>query len=190
MSISSIEKLKEFARKTGRQIEFKENSYPPVPPNNITYHRRTLYIPNGSSYFVCYADSKEMGPQGLFSGVFIPIEMHASFRVVFRKKDILNKINIFQKKKYLKSGIPGLDSKVSIESQDQASVKRILQDRKMQNKIINGLNSADAMIAGVNHMNIDFVPEFKGRSHFGIYTQMTWIEDTKTIENLFRIIEE
>ena len=96
MNISSVDNLKEFARKTGREIEFEEKVYPPAPPNNITYHRRTLYIPNGNSYFVCYADSKEMGPQGVFSGVFAPIELPDSFQVVFRKKDILDKINIFR----------------------------------------------------------------------------------------------
>lgn len=188
--MNTLENIKDFARKTGREIVFKEQAYPPIPPNNIIYHRRTLYIQNGNSYFVCYADSKEMGPRGLFSGVFIPTSLPKSCQMVFQKKDILDRINFFQKKKYLKSGIPGFDSKVSIKSYDRSLVLRFLQEKNMQNKIIKGLNAKEAMQVGVNYLNIDFVPHFKGKSHFGIYTQMTWIEDTKTIENLFQILTE
>lgn len=188
MSISTIDKLKEFARKSGREIEFKEKSYPPAPPNNVTYHRRMLYIQDGNRFFVCFADSTGMGADALFSGVFIPYQLPRDFQMLARKKDIMDKLNPFGKKKTCKTGIPSIDSKIRIESGYPAEVKRMLQDRGMQNKIIDGLSLTDAMQAGVNHMNVDFVPELKGKSHFGIYTQMTWIEDTKIIENLFGIL--
>ena len=190
MSVSSVDRIKEFARKSGREVVYNEQAYPPVPPSNITYHKRTLYIPNGNSYFICFANSKELGPQGVFSGVFIPIDLPNSFQVVFRKKDILDKLNLLQRKKFVKSGIPGIDSKISIQTNEQAIVKRMLQERNMQHRIKNGLDSADAMLAGVNHMEVDFVPGLKARSHFGIYTQMTWFEDASIIEKLFQIITE
>lgn len=185
----TISSLKDYARKIGSEVHYKEIPYPPTPPNNVTYHRRYLYFKDGPVYFICYADSKELGPQGVFSGVFKTLDAPLSFNVEFRKKDILDKMNVFPSKKICKSGIPSFDSKVKIKTNDQAILKRFLQEREMQNLILDGLNCGDAMLVAINMLDMGFVPELKGKSFIGVYTQMTWIEDRNMIEKLFKVVD-
>jgi hypothetical protein len=189
MISSSLNSIEDYARKLGSEVHYKEIPYPPTPPNNITYHRRYLYFNDGSTFFVCYADSKELGPQGVYSGVLKNLDIPLSFNAEFRKRDILDKLNIFPSKKTCKSGIPSFDFKVRIKTTDKALLKRLLQERNMQNLILDGLNSGDAMLVGINMLNAGFIPELKGRSLIGIYTQMTWIEDRNMIERLFKIMD-
>jgi len=61
---SAIDICKEFAKDTNRSIEFSEIPYPSSVLHPVTYHRRTLYIPNnieGTSYFLSFSDTKEFG---------------------------------------------------------------------------------------------------------------------------------
>ena len=110
--LSIIDNLKHFAKSTGCVAEFNEFAYPSTSLHHVIYHRRTLIIPNGNSVFECYSDSKELGHQGLFSGVFVPFDAIASFTMEARKRNILDKINLFSRKKTFKSGTPGFDSTV------------------------------------------------------------------------------
>lgn len=189
MMETTIRSLKDYARRIGSEVHYKEIPYPPTPPTNVTYHRRYLYFKDGSAFFVCYADSKELGPQGVISGVFKSLDIPSSFNAEFRKRDILDKLNVFPSKKNCKSGIPSFDSKVRIKTNDTAVLKRFLQERNMQNFIIDGLNSGDAMLVGINMLDMGFVLELKGKSLIGVYTQMTWIEDRNMIERLFKIMD-
>ena len=69
---TAIEILREFAKHSGRKVEFSEKPYPSLPLQPVTCHRRTLYIPNNLneiSYFLCFGDSKEFGD-------------HATYRIV------------------------------------------------------------------------------------------------------------
>lgn len=186
---TTINSLEDYARKIGSEVHYQEIPYPPTPPNNITYHRRHLYFKDDTAIYICYADSKELGPQGVFSGVFIPFDVLISFQMEARKKDVLDKLNPFGGKKKFKSGIPSFDAKVSIKTNDDAIMKRLLQDRSLQNIILYGTEVGEAFIAGINAAGIGFVPELKGKSHFGIFTRQSWIEDAKTIEKLFAEIK-
>jgi len=180
---------KSFAKKTGREIDFKEQPYPSAIVHKVTYHRRSLYIRNGRSYFICFADSKEMGPQGLYSGVFIPFDAHKGFKMTARKKDVLDRLNPFSNKKLCKTGIPSFDAKVRIESSGPAEVKRVFQNRSMQQLVIDGLDVDDAMMIGINALDLGFVPELKEGSHLGIFTRQKWFDKEKEIEDLFKLIE-
>jgi len=190
MMDKTIRSLKDYARGIGSEVHYKETPYPPTPPTNVTYHRRHLYFKDGSTFFLCFADSKELGPQGVFSGVFKILDAPSSFNAEFRKRDILDRMNIFPSKKICKSGIPSFDSKVKIKSNDRAMLKRFLQERGMQNLILDGLQSDDAMLVGINMLDVDFVPELKGRSAIGLYTQMTWIEDKNMMAGLFDLMNK
>ena len=43
---------------------------------------------------------------------------------------------------------------------------------------------------GINECNLDFVPAFKDKSHFGIFSRLKWILDMTIIEDLFTKIEK
>ena len=184
--------LKEFAKRTDRNFEFTEKPYPSVAMHKVTYHRRMLFIPNNineNSYFVCFGDSKELGPKALFSGVFMHVDLPVSTIMTVRKKDVLDKLNPFSKKKYCKTGIPGFDSQVRITADDPAAVKRVFQDRKMQKLVKDAIKLDAGIIVGINDVNIDFVPILKEKSHLGVYIQQEWILDCKMIEKLFDLME-
>jgi len=189
---SSLEILRSFAKRTGRDFNFTETPYPSAALHKVTYHRRTLYIPNDineNSYFVCFGDSKELGTKALFSGVFISADLPVSTSMTARKKDVLDKINPFGKKKYCKTGTPSFDSQVRITADDAAAVKRIFQDRKIQKLVTDAFKLDAGIIVGFNDVDVNFVPLLKGKSHLGIYIQQEWILDGKLIDKLFNLME-
>lgn len=186
---STIEALKTFASRSGREFDYTETPYPSAMMSKITYHRRKIYIPNGKSFYVCFADSKEMGPKALFSGVFMPYETPQSTTIVIRKKDVLDKLNPFGKKDRCKTGIPSFDSLVRITSNEPAAVKRIFQDRNIQNLVRNAFKLDPVIIIGINDLDLGFVPALKGKSQLGVYTQQEWILDGKRIEKFFDLLE-
>ncbi len=185
--------LQEFAHRTDRDFDYKEVPYPSsAMMSKITYHKRTLVIPensNHTSYFVCFADSKEMGPKALFSGVFMPFDIPKSTSVVIRKKDVLDKLNPFGKKNFCKTGTPTFDKQYQISSNDPTVVKRIFQERPVQKLVRDAFKIEGVIMVGINEVDVDFVPGLKGKSQLGIYTQQEWITDGRKIENLFAIVD-
>lgn len=186
---SAQDVLKEFAKSSDREFEYKEAPYHSAMMSKITYHRRKIYIPNGKSFYVCFADSKEVGPKALFSGVFMPYEAPLSTTMEIRKKDVLDKLNPFGKKNQCKTGIPSFDSLVRITSNEPAAVKRIFQDRNIQHLVRDAFKLDPVIIIGINDLDLGFVPELKGKSHLGVFTQQEWIIDGGKIEKLFNLIE-
>ncbi len=186
---SSIEILKEFARRTHRRVEYSEKSYPDVYP--VTFHRRTLYVPDNefeSSYYVCFHDSKEMGEYNLFSGVFTSIDVPLSTEAKVRKKDILDKLNPKIKKHSYKTG-SNFDSKAVIMGNDADRIKRIFSKSSIQKIALKVFEPEEVFFIGINVLDVDFVPGLKGKSHFGIFTTRKWILDKEMIEKLFLLIE-
>ncbi len=185
--------LKVFAKNTGRSFEFKEEPHPSADMiSKITYHRRYLYIPensNNSCYFVCFADSKEMGPKALFSGVFMPFDVPKTTTLDVRKKDILDKLNPFGKKNICKTGTPTFDTQYQISSNDHTAVKRIFQNRGIQNLVADAFKLDGVIQVGINDVDVEFVPGLKGKSQLGIYTRQEWITDERMIEKMFGLME-
>jgi len=190
---SSLETLKEIAKRTGREAVSSEIPYPSAAIHKVTYHRRTLYFPNNSyenSYFVCFADSKEFGNHAVFSGVFFPIDIGSSTHMVIKNKDILDKINLFGKKKFLKTGIPSYDSRVLIKGNDAVAVKRLFGEKRMKNLIDHTLKLHPGIIVAINDADVNFVPGLKGKSNLGIFITREWIMEVDLIEKLFIIAEQ
>jgi hypothetical protein len=189
---TSIELLNDFARKTNRKVESSEKPYPTAKLHRVTYHRRTLFMPNDvneGSYFVCFGDSREFGNYAVFSGVFTSIDIPSSSRIIVRNKDILDKLNPFGKKKYCKTGIPTFDAMTRIEANDPVMVKKIFQERKMQNLVKHAIKLDPGIIISINDADVDFVPGLKGKSQLGIFITREWILDPRLIERLFNIFD-
>jgi hypothetical protein len=193
---SSIDILKEFAKRTGRDIDFTTKDHDYTIMYAVRYHQRSLYIPNNqnhTSYFICYGDSgapSNIGESVLYSGVFIPVDLPKHSSIKIRKKDILDKINIFKKKKYLRSGFENFDDKTTIRGNDTLSAQKIAKSRKVQDNILKTFELDVSLTAGLNTVKADFVPHLEGRSLFGIYSLNGWILEDKKIEELFSIMEE
>lgn len=85
-----------------------------------------------------------------------------------RKKDILDKLNVFNKKKFLRSGFRHFDARVTIRGNDSLSAQKLLKSRKVQDAIFEAINREESLVAGINTVNADFVPQLKDQSVFGI----------------------
>jgi len=192
---SSIDILKEFAKRTGRNVEFSTKNHDYTIMHPVRYHQRSLYIPNNpdqTSFFICYGDSgapSNIGESVLYSGVFIPVDLPGDSIIKIRKKDILDKLNIFKKKKYLKSGFENFDAQTTIRGNDSLSAQKIAKSRKVQENILEAFNLDESLSIGLNTVNASFVPRLKDRSLFGIYTLNGWILEEKKIEKLFEVME-
>ena len=189
---SSIGILKEFASRTKREVEYTEKPYPSTVIHPVTYHRRTLYIPNNpdkTSYLVCFGDSREFGKYATFSGIFIQCPVPDSVEIEVRHKDILDRFNPFLNKKTHSTGYRNFDSKVIIRGNDQRVVHRIYDKSQVRDLTLKTFKINPALIQGINMDPLNFVPELKGHSNLGIFMIDEWILDTKMIEELFQIAE-
>lgn len=194
---SSSEILKEFARKSGRNIEYLKNPYDEEQNHWVrrVCHHRKIYIPNSTgdiSYFVSFAAARSLNLNSedvLFSGVFIPIQLPAAVNICIQKKDILDKLNIFNKNKFLKSGFEHFDARVAIKGNDPFTARKTLTSRKVREEILAAFELDESFIAGVNTVEADFVPALKNNSIFGIYSINGWILEEEKIENLFNALE-
>lgn len=190
---SAIDPIKDYARKTGRELIYKERPYPAVAMQRNIYHRRTLYLKGtlgNTPCFACFADSREFGKYALFSGIFIPVDLPLTSNISIRNKDILDKINPFNKNKQLKTAIPSMDRKTFITGNDPLAVKKIFQERRFQQLTDKALPLDPGIVIAINQADIGFIPAFENKSHLGIFITNEWITDTRLIEKLYNIAEQ
>lgn len=195
---TSYNTLKAFSKKSGRDIEFIKAPHEKSSVHWVSrvWHQRKLYIPNnpkGTSFFVSFADARSVNLNSedvLYSGVFIPIPLPSAARISMRKKDILDKLNVFNKKKFLRSGFRHFDARVTIRGNDSLNAQKLLKSRKVQDAILEAFNKEESLAAGMNTVNADFVPQLKDQSVFGIYSLSGWILEEELIEFLFERMEE
>lgn len=195
---SSSEILKAFADKSRRTIKYIKSPHEEVYEHWVkrVWHQRKIYIPNNnssSSFYVSYADSKSVNLNSenvLYSGVFISVNLPLTAKISIRKKDILDKINIFNRNKFLKSGFGHFDAKTAIRGNDTLSAQKLLKSRKVQDAILAAFHKEESLVAGVNIADTDFVPSLKKQSVLGIYSVSGWIFDAELIEFLFERMEK
>jgi hypothetical protein len=190
---STINSLKDFAKQSKRNIHFSEISYPISFPDRMTYHKRTFCIPNNTeelSFLIGYSDPKNLSENELFFGVFIPLSISKTKTLKIRRKDILDKLNPFLKQKIFQTNNKIFDSKTIITGNEESLINIFLNDLSIQNLILSTLETNETFEIGINEFNLDFVPAFKEKSHFGIFTKQQWIMDSSIIENLFAVIEQ
>lgn len=190
---TTIQKLNDFAQKTHRTIELTEQAYPSNALHPVTYHRRLVYIPEsglGNTYFACFGDSRRLDKQAIYSGVFFSVPLPKSLKICIRRKDILDKMSLFSKKKGYKTGNVDFDSQVVFEEFDGIGTSKIFKSSKVQKLILKAFAFDLRLRIGVNMMNMDYVPGLKGESHFGIYTMQDWFIDSSKIEILYDLAEQ
>lgn len=190
---SSIQELTDFAKKSERKIEISEQAFDSCAMQPIVYHERSLYIPNHSeakTFFVCYNNPKSVTGIESYSGVFFTISIPKSSKVLIRKQFFFDKLNFFSGNKAYKTGMDSFDSQVVFEESKFAGGDKIFTNNKVQALIIKAFQFDIGMRISINQVNVDFVPELKAHSHFGIYTTKDWFVDPEKIEILFKLGEE
>lgn len=187
---TAIEKLKDFANRTHRKIDYCENAYPSNALHPITYHRRFVSIAENNFNHIFYAsfgDSRRLDNLSTISGVFFPIDVATETKINVRKMHIFDKLNLFGKKKYYKTGVDSFDSKVIFEEFTAIGTNKIFTNTKIQKLILEAFDFDMKLRVGINMFNLDFIPELKGKSFIGIYNTITWLTDSSEIEFLFKL---
>ena len=110
--------------------------------------------------------------------------------LVIRKRDILDKLNSLFKENKFKTGISSFDAQVVTEANLKQRTFNIFSNANIQNLVLDSFKIDQRMKVGINEINIDFVPQLKGKSHFGIYITDDWIFDAQKIEKLFELAEK
>ncbi|MFK5854784.1 MAG: hypothetical protein QM503_01550 [Bacteroidota bacterium] len=191
---SNIEILEEFARSTNRDIAHKEIPYPLTGIHTFRKYKKYIFIPYSNSeksnYFIWYSNPyASVGDYTVFSGAFIPISSRVKSSLNIRSKTILDKVNIFSKKKANRVGNDNFDSKVVITGEIDSAARRLLSQSKIQSQLLKALEIANFMTISINEYNIDFVPELKDKSYLSIINPQSWDLEKDTIEEIFRLME-
>jgi hypothetical protein len=190
---TTIEILSKFAGHSKRKIFFSEIPYPGTVLNAVTNHKRTLYIPNNfdeQSFLIGYHDPKSLTENELYFGVFFPLSIPTSKALKIRKRDFLDKLNPFLKKMILKTNWEQFDSLTVISGNDISLLNRFFNINEAQKLVLESLKIMEGINVGINEFNLDFVPAFKDKSNFGVFTKQKWIVDSNILENLFTKIEQ
>lgn len=190
---SSIQKLQEFAKSTGRVIKCSEDAYSSNAMQPIVYHKRLVYIKNhanSKTYFACFSDTKKVVGTVHYSGVFFSLPIATSTKICLRKKFITDKLNFFSGKEIYKTGTRSFDSQVIFEEFTSNGSDRIFTNARVQEIIEQALKFDLRLRAGVNSLDLNFIPELNGQSHFGIYTTQDWFVEPEKIEMLYKLVEK
>lgn len=194
MEKSNIELIKEFAKSTHRTAVAKEIAYPLTGIRTFQKYRRMVYVPNNplhTSFFVWFSDPyAKIGISTIFCGAFIPLSSRMSSKISIRSKNTLDKLNVFSRANLNKIGNEHFDSKVIISGDLDTSVKRLLSSSKIQDQLLKALEIAPYMNISLNEYDMDFIPEFKGKSYLSIINPQSWTFERDDIEELFRQIEK
>lgn len=189
---SAIDTLEKFAKETKRTIDAKETPYQSTAVHPVTYHLRKVSIPDTDKkeiFYLSYGNSREYGTYANFSGVFFPINAPLNTVIKVRNRDILDKINPFLSESDFKSDNKNFNKKVVIEENDIFTTQLFFSKTCVQKLIPSIFKHNQALRIGINDVKIDFIEEFKGKSHFGIYILDDWIVKPEEIEFLFEQIK-
>ena len=188
---TAIEELKEFAKKTNREIDFDDKTYVASginPRNLVKQHVIISSSTNDEPYFVNYCDMAAIGDNAMYSGFFFPVEFPVSTLVKVRQKNVLDKMNLFSKKPKFKTQSRKFDSKVIIEENDERSSGKLFYSQGLQTLLLDILKLDPRLKLGVNHIKVDLVPELKGKSTLGIYITEQWLLDEAIVKKLYTLV--
>jgi hypothetical protein len=188
---TTIEELKEFAKKTNRKINFDDKIYVASginPRNLVKEHVIISSSTNDEPYFVNYCDMAAIGDNAMYSGFFFPIEFSSSTLIQVRQKNILDKVNPFFKKSKFTTQSKKFDSKVFIEENDERSAGKLFYSQSTQSLILDIFDLDPRIKLCVNHINVDIVSELKNKSTLGIYITEQWLLEDGIIEKLFSLV--
>ncbi|MDD3281738.1 MAG: hypothetical protein PHC83_09255 [Bacteroidales bacterium] len=185
---SIVEIYETFARETKRKIHYSLTPHKGTPLHGVTSIIKTLYIPNkeeGNTYLVAYHNPYQFEDASIFFGVFFYSKVDTSIQIDIRKKDILDTLNPFLKRKTMQANDSDFNSKTVIYAHEGHITEKIINDHKIQQSILESLDIAQVLHVGMNNCYIDFIPEFIGKSPFGIYSKQKWHTETAVMENMY-----
>lgn len=197
---SVIDILKDYALSNNKEIKHYRDEYRVSSIKPRFFYRSYSVInnvPNNSVLFVSYADSKAFGESSFFSGLFFPISVSSSAKINIRRKDILDRLNVFLKPNIYRSRFSNFNSNVLIDGNDNYFASKLLDNNKVQDLILELLKVDARINIGVNNIKFAEVAELKNEFskdsneiYFEVYIKGEWFLETSVINNLFVIVQK
>lgn len=188
---TAIEELKEFAKRTKREIDCKDEAYVASGINPRTLVKQHAILSKSTedeAYFVNFCDMARSGDNSMYSGLFFPVDFHTSALVRVRQKNVLDKMNPFSTKPEFKTDWKKFDSKAIIEEIDARSSGKLFQSQGTQSLILDIFKLDPRLKLCVNHIDVGIVPELKNMSTLGIYITEQWLLDEAIIKKLYTLV--
>lgn len=184
---SSVEILKDIAKRSGWEFKANEQSYNLRHGHSI----RNVIIRNHSipnSYFIS-AQINKMYNYRIYSGVFFPLKAHDSYKLLIRKRDFTDKLSFRKNKLRFIIGNSSFDSQIYIETNNDIQTHKLLSNSKIQMEIVEFLNLTERLQIGVNELNPDLNKELEGKSYLSVFMFLEWMQDKELIDKAFSLGE-
>lgn len=181
---SSIEILKSFARKDNWEFSASEKKISKRHGHTV----RKVILQKNSTYFISEQTANE-NKYRLYSGIFIPVSKNNSFRLVLRKRDILDKLQFRKNKIRFKIGNSLFDSNVLIETNNDLETHKLLSSGKIQHEVLNFLNSQERLHIGVNEINPRLEDETSNKNFLSVFITMEWMYNADIITRSLKMAE-
>ncbi|MFT5749299.1 MAG: hypothetical protein ACI93S_000554 [Ancylomarina sp.] len=188
---TAIQELKEFAKKTKRDIDCDDKAYAATGVNPrilVKQHAIISNLAENEAYFVNYCDMAAFGDSAMYSGFFFPVEFPSSTLIKVHQRNILDKMNIFSKKPEFKTQSKKFDSKVVIEENDERASGKLFYSQGIQSLILEIFKLDPRLKLCINHIDTGIVPDLKNKSTLGVYITEQWLLDEQLIEKLFALV--
>ncbi len=201
-SVSNKERLEEFARLSGRVLNYSKKTYPLSSYRKFERFKTTAWMPcnpeapEKGPVFVWLSDPYYMaGEYTSFSGVFMPLDIQSprplDGSLVIRKKYFFDKISLFSRKNEDANDLSrNFTSQVVITGDYNPSLYQPLKDQSIQSKLIDVLNISDILRICINQYDIDFVPSLQNHSTLGFVNRQEWITDKTTLNKMIGLAND
>lgn len=186
--LSSVEKLRLFANKTSREIEYEEKQHRKIPFQPGRLHKRICKIYDASNpelFMYFYNNNRETGFYSTFCSLIFPYSGNKLTHARIQHKDIFEKLMFYRKKGIQKTGVREFDSKVIVKSDFDRDLQGLLNNRLLQNNILQIFELDESLRIIINPDEKRAFHGIQQNLFCAILKPFEWILDEDHLEKLF-----
>lgn len=187
------EELKEFAKEIGFSFTFKEKDYDQAIYKGIQHRISYVLIKKdeASPFYLACRDSKSLSEESrLFSGFFFAVNASQQTKITLQKKDVLDKLSIFGKKKKQQLGVQSFDSNFICTSNDAKEIARFFSLKETHQQMLDAAKIKTGIHFGINPVHIPSnIQDVLQKSYFAVYKH-DWIVDKNILIPLLEKTQE
>lgn len=184
---SSIEELKEIAKRSHRKIEFQEFTKPANYLSKTPYSVRKVSIidPNYPDiYFISMSNTRSFSDYAISAAFVFTCNISLENQLIIRKRNILDHLS-FKKPKTIYTGNSSFDKAIVSKTKKPEVFSQYFSHHKVQEKILDIFNMDERIHFCVNPLRVDFVSNLIDKSIMGFFLPNTWIFEPHRINLLF-----
>jgi hypothetical protein len=191
-SKSYMKTLEDYGRKTGREVFSEVKHYKRMrgigkygEPEIWHFSMQDNSTPE--NFYVCYYGSNlDVGKYRTFSGIFLPVKVPLKSHLFLTQSDVLGKFSgIFSKR--TKTGYKEFDRKTILKTNDTSLMNKLFSGNSVRKEILSAFSELTGLLIAVNEIQVDFVPDLKGKSNISAFIRYDWVTEGKKIEKLFKL---